>query len=329
MSGTPLCPWAYHTPEELARNAHQLAAILGFVPKDTNDLLQRLRQVPATELVNATQRVALNILPFRPTVEKPDIDPSNQTFLTECPITKYHNGDFHRHAMMMGYTHDEMILFLGPPIGVANAIAWAKRYLENVKKHHESVTTKPADIIAQLINTLVKNSFQDLLKIAMDIIFSGPIDLTQRLLAKQNADHPIYYYRLSYQSLYAMHKISGNPLNGTAHFDDIGYIFNVKKLHAPTDPMNRFNRFRKRMVTLWANFAKYGDPTPKNFNRSTLDATWSESGHDGFQMDINATSAMQDRLTDEKRQNYERSLYRVLPLISSCVQKPTNYLDFF
>lgn len=51
-------------------------------------------------------------------------------------------------------------------------------------------------------------------QIGMDVFFSGPIDLTQRLLAKHNKGHPVYYYRLSYQSKYALHKVKNNPLNG-------------------------------------------------------------------------------------------------------------------
>ena len=49
----------------------------------------------------------------------------------------------------------------------------------------------------------------------VDIFFSGPIDLTQRLLAEYNKGHPIYYYRLSYQTKYSWHKVEHNPLNGT------------------------------------------------------------------------------------------------------------------
>lgn len=61
MSGTPLCPWAYHTPVEMIRNAYQLARVLGFVPKDKDDLLNYLRRTPALDLANATKDVDLVI----------------------------------------------------------------------------------------------------------------------------------------------------------------------------------------------------------------------------------------------------------------------------
>lgn len=49
----------------------------------------------------------------------------------------------------------------------------------------------------------------------MDILFSGPIDLTQRLITTHNKGHSTYYYRLSYQSKYSWHIVDHNPLNGT------------------------------------------------------------------------------------------------------------------
>ena len=61
MSGTPLCLWAYHTPEKMIQNAYKLASLLNFVPKSKNDLLNYFRQAPASSLVNATQNIDLVI----------------------------------------------------------------------------------------------------------------------------------------------------------------------------------------------------------------------------------------------------------------------------
>lgn len=58
-------------------------------------------------------------------------------------------------------------------------------------------------------------------------------------------------------------------VSGTSHFDDIGYIFYVHHLKAPRDGKHPLNRFRKKMVSMWANFAKYGYEKRKiiKFNR--------------------------------------------------------------
>lgn len=80
------------------------------------------------------------------------------------------------------------------------------------------------------------------------------------------------------------------------------------------------------MVTLWANFAKYGNPTPKNFS---FDVKWIKSEKEGFQLDINTISTMHKRLIDKKTEYVEKLLYKLFPLITSCVKKPANFTDLF
>nr|XP_012150909.1 PREDICTED: venom carboxylesterase-6-like [Megachile rotundata] len=214
MSGTPLCPWAYHPPENIIANAHYVAATLDFAPKNKDDLLNFLQRAPAMDLVDAGGIIGLDFLPFRPTVEDPKIN--KNAFLTECPITQYSNGNFYKHSMMMGYTRDEVVLFLGPtitPIGIGNMIDWAKKYVSSMTEHHERMTADPLNRLALLVEKIYNSTYAEGVKIANDIFFSGPIDLTQRLLARSNEEHPIYYYRLSYQTQHSMHKMYDNPLN--------------------------------------------------------------------------------------------------------------------
>ncbi|CAK9802979.1 Venom carboxylesterase-6 [Anthophora plagiata] len=329
MSGTPLCPWAYFTPEEMIANARQLASILGIVHANNDHLLNRLRETPAAKLVEATLQVSSDFLPFRPTIENPSVDHTNSTFLTECPITKYHNGDFYHHPMMLGFTHNETILFLSSSMEMRNTIAWVKNYLKNIITRYHNIPADLTNHVTRQISSINCGNFETLTKLAMKIFFSGPIDLTQRLLSKNNSDFPIYYYRLSYQTKYSMHRLENIPLNGTAHFDDVGYIFNAKSLHAPTDPNDTFNQFRKKMVSLWANFAKYGNPTPRNSCRSAYDVTWINSVNHGFQLDINSNLTMYTRLIDKDTKIYEKYLNSLLPLICSYVHKSVNCTNTF
>ncbi|XP_029035228.2 juvenile hormone esterase-like [Osmia bicornis bicornis] len=329
MSGTPLCPWAYHTPENIIANAYHIAASLNYVPKSKNDLLNFFQRAPAMDLARVGSTIGLDFLPFRPTIEDPRIDPTNSSFLTECPITQYSNGNFYRHAMMMGYTRDEVILFLGPPIGIANIIDWAKRYINQMTERRGHMNAEPMDQTALLVQRIYNATYDEAMKIATDVFFSGPIDLTQRLLAKHNAQYPIYYYRLSYETEYSMHKLYENPLNGTSHFDDIGYIFYVHNLKAPRDGRHPFNRFRKKMVSMWANFAKYGDPTPKHLMNSNYNVTWKSSDQTGLQIELDENEVMHNRTVDDGTETYMKILDAALPVISSCVKIPTIHTDIF
>lgn len=69
------------------------------------------------------------------------------------------------------------------------------------------------------------------------------------------------------------------------------------------------------------------DPTPKNHSRSHLDVNWTNSGHNGLQLDINTVSTMHKRLIDTQTESFERLYYRILPLFSSCVNKPIKFLN--
>lgn len=64
MSGSPLCPWAYHSPEQMIQNAYQLATVLEYTPKNHDDLLNYLRQVPLMELIRASTKVDMVINSF-------------------------------------------------------------------------------------------------------------------------------------------------------------------------------------------------------------------------------------------------------------------------
>ena len=128
-----------------------------------------------------------NFLPFRPTRENHEIDRTNSTFLTECPITKYNNGDFHHHDVMLGYTRDEVLLFLGrkyralfsnnnslhrtyftflAPIGVANMIDWALKYVKHASEL-KVISKEPIDLFARTISDLYKTSYRKLEKVRM------------------------------------------------------------------------------------------------------------------------------------------------------------------
>lgn len=159
---------------------------------------------------------------------------------------------------MLGYTNDEMLMFLGPAFRPINITEQIKKFLNDTIKQNRGTLDKAMDQLMKLIDRVSEMSIEEIVKITTDLFFRGPIDLTQKLLVKHNQNYSVYYYQVSQQTQYSMHRLNGNPLNGTAHTDDIGYIFNVEALHAPTDPTDPFNQFRKKMVELWANFAKYG-----------------------------------------------------------------------
>jgi len=71
----------------------------------------------------------------------------------------------------------------------------------------------------------------------------------------------VYQYLLTYQGEYSYLNGFGIPTSGVCHADDLFYIFGpVFGYDLPLKDEDEF--VRHLMTTAWANFAKYGDPTP-------------------------------------------------------------------
>ncbi|XP_076374990.1 juvenile hormone esterase [Megalopta genalis] len=259
QSGTPLTQWGIHTPDKAYVNARNLAAILGYNGVGDEGLLEFLHGVPIKEMVSTTLQVDVGFLPFRPTIENPKNSLDGSAFLTECPIHLFESGKFNKVPVMMGRTLDESLFFINYMVGKdgkhSQSIAALLRYAMGVNKIVDQVL---GSVTAMMIDMTPDALMELVVDLGTATMFTAPIDLTQKLMAKDNGGFPIYYYLLSYRTPWSVHSLLGDTVNGTAHVDDIGYLFNVEKLNAPKDPEHPLNVFRKKMVTLWANFAKYG-----------------------------------------------------------------------
>ncbi|KZC04932.1 Acetylcholinesterase [Dufourea novaeangliae] len=326
MSGSPLCQWAFHSPRKARMNSERLGHLLGHKATNTDDLVEFLYQIPARDIVHAMMKVDLGLLPYRPTIENSEIAPEESTFLIKCPIEKYLSGNYTPNSMMLGYTHDESLLFFEYIRGAPNPTETTRKLIREVTGINGVWDKILANLTEEAMESIPNPYLEDLLKIITNIFFAAPIDLTQKLLSKWNHDHPIYYYRLSYQSKYSYLK---TKIQGTAHTDDIGFLFNVKEMITPTDLNDPFNVFRKKMVSLWANFAKYGNPTPKLSNDNVFDVTWLDSTNSGMQLEINETSVMKQRLVDKLTEVYENHLLTVSPTKYSCGSTSTGSLSIF
>ncbi|XP_068084713.1 bile salt-activated lipase-like [Anabrus simplex] len=74
---------------------------------------------------------------------------------------------------------------------------------------------------------------------------------------------PVYLYQFSYDGGLGFLKLTAPGIinfPGAAHGDDLGYIFDFG-VQVPDDSLDA--KVRSRMVTLWTNFVKTGNPTPE------------------------------------------------------------------
>ncbi|CAK9829237.1 Juvenile hormone esterase [Anthophora retusa] len=297
MSGTPLCQWAHQTAIEAYNNAYQLALLLGHVATTTEDLLDFLSKQPALALANATGILEQTIpVPFRPVIENTVIDYNNTAYVTKCSTLKYQTGDFNKVPTMMGYTHDEALFFLYHVIRANKSIQESVDYYGNLEQWSNLISTS-------IVNASKEAGATAFTRIGTDLFFISPIDQTQKMLAANNGGKPIYYYRQSYESPYSWHKWLGVPYSGVGHFDDIPYIWETNVIPVPTDPNDPYYQYIHAMVGLFTNFAKYGNPTPEG--NSSINITWTPSGVEGLQTDLNIKSLMDGRLANASALAFE------------------------
>lgn len=319
QSGSPLCQWAYHTHAKAYENARNLGGRLGYMGLTTVGLLNVLRRTPVETMIRKAQQVDLGVLPFRPTMENP-IFAKEDAFMTECPVSKYKSGNFSRVPILMGFNHDEALFFLNYYVGSPNHATTMTTFISQQMDIGGITAEILGSLGAVIFNIIPDFLLEAVIRLMTNLLFVAPIDLTQTYFSKWNEGNPIFYYRLSYRSQYSVHSMEGETINGTAHMDDIGYLFNVLSLNAPTDPEHPFNIFRKKMVTLWANFAKYGHPTPTNVTSDgpEFGVNWLDSTNTGAQLDINEVATMKGRLIDGPTSAYKEGYASRLPGESGC-----------
>ena len=104
---------------------------------------------------------------------------------------------------------------------------------------------------------------EDWTRYLTDSMFIHGIDQTARMHS-QRQSQPVYYYRFSFVgSLNLMRNLLLIPreYEGAVHADDLFYMFSVTRIPPPLSPTNEAITTRRRMVRMWGNFAKTGNPT--------------------------------------------------------------------
>lgn len=68
---------------------------------------------------------------------------------------------------------------------------------------------------------------------------------------------------------------------GACHADELGYLFKTISQVENFKPGSAEEVIMKRLTKLWTNFAKYGDPNPKETN-DLINIRWEPTGSNGL-----------------------------------------------
>ncbi|XP_066991133.2 esterase FE4 [Anabrus simplex] len=274
-SGAVLNPWAL-TPEPRYM-AFRLGEVLGCTTKDPDELVEYLRTVDHIELIKAATK---DILPdfekerlfpciFTPTLEV-EVE-GIERFLPAPPLQLLEEGHFNAVPTITGIAMEEcaaLIPFLdltNPEIIAKIDCLFDKIILPDLRLPEKCNAGK---VISKLRHfyfkdkPINKETFPGLVTMLSDITFATGANFTVKKLA-QHGKAPVYQYLFALDG-----KLSGKTLfktdyPGATHADDFVHFVVSKFLDPVVPPDSPEAITRARLLKMYSDFAKTGNPTPE------------------------------------------------------------------
>lgn len=266
QSGVCFSNWAQESHGK--ERAFKVGKVLGKDTNNTEELLQFLQSVPATDLLAMTFKTQSSDekkrglpISFAPVVEK---KMGQNAFLTEDPLDLMKFGKFHKVPFMTGYNSAEGLLLIHSEIKKLNI------------RNKTPSCLVPKDIVSKVSEDKIKEfgdrikkfyyPNRDLTKDDIDIFININSDIHFVYGNHKFADcysafaKPIYFYRFNLDSELNIFKamLGFSSKEGSCHADDIFYLF--------CNMLNKDNYMQQEnlrklvfiVTKLWADFAKIG-----------------------------------------------------------------------
>lgn len=283
QSGTALHWWAFtNTAQD---RAFRLGQALGCNSSNPDELLQSLQKAPAEDIVGAISKVPskaekrqMVLFFFVPTVD--NVAGNNEVFLPAHPYDLIITGKFQHVPHIIGANSAEGLLSLSGLTDTA-----VKRIdsdlqglipidapitLDTEWSHSVAKKLREFYFDNQPLSEDTKAKYADLIS---EHWFSYKTYKSVKLMSTLSTA-PVYAYKFSLDGKLGLYKrLSGlQDFEGVCHGDDIGYLFHNAIVDLDLDETSPEYKTRSRVVKLWTNFAKTGNPTPEI--TSLLDVTW-------------------------------------------------------
>ncbi|XP_038211606.1 esterase FE4-like [Zerene cesonia] len=266
QSGSSTAPWSMQFRPLYMTSL--LTKVMGYNTEDAHDLYNILMQKSDADLViTRVPRKEGNIIIseclYVPCVE--NIIDGEEPFLTELPHDILSKGNYNKVPVMIGSNSHEGYLFAA----MENDTTIPKFDFEKSLPKDLVIPDKEKRVeVARKLHEFYlrgeKPSRENILEWARfhgEIYFTYPV-LEETMLYLETNIEPVYSYLFKYSGNRNLIKIlSGKPFStapGATHADELMYIFSQHFLGTLFE-----SKMVERMTTMWTNFAKYGDPTPK------------------------------------------------------------------
>lgn len=263
QSGSSLNQWAITFDPKLI--AYELAQQLGFqgLKIDYRGIYHHIFKYSRDEiqtafmkLLDAKKKLRTQFC-FVPCVEKDFGD--NEAFLIDNPYNILKQGKFNRVPVLRGFCDSEgMLSKILTPLGV--------KELEANKNFHQFWPYElDGNYKEKLMQAYLTDGHDFSLEFFSDFDFVAGIWIATKFMADRI---PVYMYENSYNGdVNFVKRTFGVEGKGCFHGDDSSYVLKIPKLDPKT---NADKLIRDRLVMMWTNFAKSGNPTPELNETMTL-----------------------------------------------------------
>ncbi|XP_046962306.1 juvenile hormone esterase-like [Vanessa cardui] len=271
QSGVCINDWAYSIYG--LQRAFQLGKLLGKDTEDTTELLEFLRNVPVSSLVNiklplieTNHRDITDSILFAPVLEKSDL--KVEKFITESPIDLVKRGCFAKVPLIVGYTSGEgielgksfpatldFLTTLGAVVPRELKLKFDAEKLKDADEKIRNFYFKGKQLNADMIKEVVN--------LETDKLFAYNVTRFARYY-KFFTSMPVYLYKMTVETernfTKKAYKMEFIP--GVCHADDLPYLFHITCFDIPLTKESK--HVVENFVQLWYNFALSGNPTSKN-----------------------------------------------------------------
>ncbi|XP_063236150.1 esterase E4-like [Bacillus rossius redtenbacheri] len=310
-SGSAFNPWAYMTSP--TQRALSLAKYLGYKGANSSQLVADfLRGVSAAELANnQRQGKPDEKYPFVPTVEKGVA--SGVAFLPDEPIKLMKTGKFLHVPTVIGSGSAEAKMSAQAMNKSAGNWKTVNANMENFVPCDLGLakgSTKSREIAARIkhfyfgsqdVSSSTVPQYCDLVSDTRYVrgVYKNVVEMISHSTA------PVFYYQFSFDGKINYSYMSGatSTIKGAGHSDELCYLFDCKAF----DKKNLNEKSPEvvtlhRMVNMWTNFAKTGNPTYQTLWRPATSA-------ERYYLDIDTQLTLKKNF-EEKRMAFWDQIYQ-------------------
>ncbi|XP_022903148.2 esterase FE4-like [Onthophagus taurus] len=264
-----------------------LAEKLGCTSENDKDILEFLQKQPVEKIFEGQMMVKYSIIsnaarPFYPIFENGDNIEEKIIFGDYNERIK--KGEYIKVPMIIGYTSDEGLFF-------DNLIRRQLKRNENpilIKDFEDMVPFKlefkkgsPESLkIAEKTKMFYFNgrnpTLQDrkqFYRLFSESRFNSLIQTTAKKHF-ETLQNPIYFFKFAFDGKLNLYKkLQGVDFPGASHSDELCYLFKMSK-NPPVEANSYEDKTIQRMVKLWTNFAKNGNPNNLEGENRFIDIEW-------------------------------------------------------